>query len=936
MRSKIKIFKYEIPIILLYSACFCVIAVMTFGSFALLGKTFVLNIDAFLQHYPLLENTKNIIRGLIHGKGLSFWSQNIGIGSDTIGNLAIILMDPFNYIAILFPDKYLDVGYSVAVILRLYVAGLGMLGFLHYHKIKDTLSLLGGISYAFCFWGIGCIRHGFFLLPLVLFPLVIWGIDKVYDGGRPYLLIFSVWFSLVTYIYFAYMTAIFAFLYILAKYFMDKERIHKGAADFFVLLVKYIVYVMISVFLAAPIIFSVIFALMNAAKTAGVDVSLLPQIEYIIRWIPSLIGNMEISGNYSYTGVNALMLLAVPLMFSQIKNARKRVPIILFLFSFIMTVFPLWGRIMNGFSYSVGRWCYILAFFYVWAAVECLEGASEKMQKSSKLLIAGLSIITVLLFAGNVIFNVISEVNCAVGMYGILCAVLFYLCRDKSFEVLLMLLMLNIGGSYLLFFAPFSSGQLSQYMDVGKSWKLYSQSLLRAEKSIKDKDFYRTDYVEHIKNSDAKNIYVGTPANESLFWGGRSLSSYLSSLDSNLLNYNRQLGNNGGYFRRMCIYSNDNRSRLNFLQGVKYFLNESEDNKNYAGYGYKKIIKKKDVTVQKQKYDSALGYVFDSVMKESDFEKYSALEKEQIMMQTVVVSDKDYDNMEVDKLTSRDISVDVQDINYKVADDSSVQLNKKSFKVNSRAELKLEIPEYENCELYVEFVGLKKKAYSVDKLQELDLGKESLSDKYDTAKYHMDHLSYQPYGNFEIFVSSGNLRKRVVNAEGEAQGITDRSSYLVNIGYFKKTSGKIAIEFPTRGEYTYDELKVYAVPQNSFDKQADKLSNNRFTMTGQSANTIAGTVDSEKGGLLYLSLLKHPGWKIYVDGHLTPSYKTDLCFTGVQVSAGKHRIELVYRPIGFDISMGMFGIGCLTVCIMEIVDWRKSRNEKGLNRYRSL
>ena len=936
MKDKVTVFRYKIPLVLLYTLCFCIIALVAFGSFLLMGKTFILDIDAFLQHYPLLENMKNIVEGFIHGKGISFWSQNIGIGSDTFGNLAIVLMDPFNYIAILFPDKYLDVGYSVAVVLRLYAAGLGMLGFLRYRKIKENLSLLGGLSYAFCFWGIGCLRHGFFLVPLVLFPLVIWGIDKVYDGGKPYLLIFSVWFSLVTYIYFAYMTAIFAFLYILVKYFVSQDRERKGIADFFALIFKYIGYVLIAVCFAAPIIFSVIFALMNAAKTAGVEASLLPRIQDVLLWIPSLTGGMEVSGNYSYTGVNALMLLTIPLMFSQIKNVQKRVPILFFFFSFVMTIVPVWGRIMNGFSYSVGRWCYILAFFYVWAAVECLEDMEKIKQGNNRRFVVALIVVATALFFGNIVFNVIWEVNCAVSIFGILCAVLFYLCSDKRFEIILALLLVNIGGTYLLFFAPFSSGQLSQYMDVGESWNRYSQSLLRAGKNVDDEDFYRVDYVERIKSSAGKDIYTCTPANESLYWGSRSLSSYLSSLDSNLLEYNKQLGNNGGYFRRMCIYSNDNRSRLNFLQGVKYFLNESKETKDYAGYGYKNAGREKGVTVQKQKYNPGLGYVFDSVIKESEFEKYSALEKEQLMMQAAVVPDEDYDKLDVNKLDVKDTNLDIQEAEYKVADTSAIKLDKKSFNVDSRSKLELETKQYENCEVYVEFTGLKKKAYSISKLQELDLGKDSLNDKYDTAKYRMNHIDYQPYGNFELFVSSGNLRKRIVNAEGEAQGITDRDSYLVNIGYFKKSDGKITIEFPTRGEYTYDELKVYIVPQDNFDKQAQKLSENRFTMTGQSANTIAGTVNAKKDGFLYLSLLKHPGWKVYVDGQLTESYKTDLCFTGVQVSAGKHKIELVYRPIGFNVSLVMFGAGCVILCVMGIIDWRKSRNEKSLNRHRSL
>lgn len=933
---KIKIFHKEVPVMLVYTVCFLLISLMTFGGFIIFGRTLIINapfnIDGATQHYPLLVNMKHIVQGIFAGKGISFCAQNIGTGSDLLGNTAIVLMDPFNYLAILFPEKYIDVGYSLATVLRLYCAGFTMICLLMYHKMSEKACLLGGLSYAFSSWAIVATVHAFFLNPLILFPIVILGIDKIYDGKRPYILILGVWFSLITYIYFAYMTAIYAVIYILVKYFAGDRK--KNVRDFLQLLFKYIFYVVIAVFLASPVMFSVLYAIINAAKTSGVEDSLFPTMKQVLRFIPSLTCNIDVAKNYTYAGAGALSLILVPIMLTRLKNKNKRIPIFIFLFSFVMLLIPIWGKIMNGFSYSAGRWCYILAFFYVWSAMEVLEDLETVKIREKKTLGIWLGMIGVFLFIDIVITNILPLIYGVIAMVNIIFAILIYLCRNKTQEIMIILVVLNIGISYSIFFSPFSGQYLNNYTKAGECWEKYSQSVLRAEPSS-DKDYYRVDFVDRVKIGK-KNIVVSTSANENLFWNTRGIAWYLSTLSKNLLEYNQQLGNVEGCCRRNIVWSNDNRSRLNFLQGIKYFLNESRNTKSYAGYGYKKIGKKKGVTIQKQKYNSGLGYVFNSIMKESEFEKYSALEKEQIMMQTSVISDEDYNKLNVDKINGKDISIDIQDVDYKVASDSPIQLNKKKFKVNSYTELKLKMPEYKNCELYIEFIGLKKKAYSVSELQELDLGKESLSDRYETAKYRMNNISYHPYRNFDIFVSSGNFRKRIVNAENESRGIADRSSYLVNIGYFKKTTGKITIEFPTRGRYTYDELKVYAVPQSSFDTQAKKLSDNRFTMTGQSANTIAGTVDTENGGLLYLSLLKHPGWKVYVDGQLTESYKTDFCFTGVQMGAGKHRIELVYRPIGFNISLVMFGAGCLVMGVMVIADWRKARNEKSLNRYRSL
>lgn len=154
---------------LVYTVCFLLISLMTFGGFIIFGRTLIINapfnIDGATQHYPLLVNMKHIVQGIFAGKGISFCAQNIGTGSDLLGNTAIVLMDPFNYLAILFPEKYIDVGYSLATVLRLYCAGFTMICLLMYHKMSEKACLLGGLSYAFSSWAIVATVHAFFLNP---------------------------------------------------------------------------------------------------------------------------------------------------------------------------------------------------------------------------------------------------------------------------------------------------------------------------------------------------------------------------------------------------------------------------------------------------------------------------------------------------------------------------------------------------------------------------------------------------------------------------------------------------------------------------------------------------------------------------------------------------------------------------------------------------
>ena len=106
---------------LYYTILFVCIGFIIFLPFVLCGKTLIWNIDGYLQWYPLLAKLKSVF--LNWGGQLSqLWSWDTGLGADLIGNYALILFDPFNYIAIFFPNAYLDVAYSVIIGMKLYVS----------------------------------------------------------------------------------------------------------------------------------------------------------------------------------------------------------------------------------------------------------------------------------------------------------------------------------------------------------------------------------------------------------------------------------------------------------------------------------------------------------------------------------------------------------------------------------------------------------------------------------------------------------------------------------------------------------------------------------------------------------------------------------------------------------------------------------------------
>jgi hypothetical protein len=73
----------------------------------------------------------------------------------------------------------------------------------------------------------------------------------------------------------------------------------------------------------------------------------------------------------------------------------------------------------------------------------------------------------------------------------------------------------------------------------------------------------------------------------------------------------------------------------------------------------------------------------------------------------------------------------------------------------------------------------------------------------------------------------------------------------------------------------------------------------RVTRTRWGTGAVGVDVDARRAGLLVISQAWFPGWRAEVDGKPSPVVRTDGLVTGVPVAAGRHRVELRYRPPGF-------------------------------------
>lgn len=215
-----KIARHRWPLWLLYTIAFAVIAAASFGVLALANRTLIWNMDGVNQHYPLMRTFHQILyrQGL---GGVAGWSWTFGLGADKLTTLAYyVLGDPFAYVLALLPLHLMEGGYGLMVILRLYAAGLAFLAFSRCYTVTPGSRLLGTLTYTFTGYSLMIgVHHPFFILPMLWFPLLLLGIERVFAGkGWRWLGLFT-GLAVLSNFYFAYILGLGSLCYAVIRYF---------------------------------------------------------------------------------------------------------------------------------------------------------------------------------------------------------------------------------------------------------------------------------------------------------------------------------------------------------------------------------------------------------------------------------------------------------------------------------------------------------------------------------------------------------------------------------------------------------------------------------------------------------------------------------------------------------------------------------------------
>jgi hypothetical protein len=109
-------------------------------------------------------------------------------------------------------------------------------------------------------------------------------------------------------------------------------------------------------------------------------------------------------------------------------------------------------------------------------------------------------------------------------------------------------------------------------------------------------------------------------------------------------------------------------------------------------------------------------------------------------------------------------------------------------------------------------------------------------------------------------------------------------------------------EFDTTREVLIDrsslpELRTSGLVEAGRLPTAVQTGEARVTITRYADSAVELDVDTAKPGIVVLHDLYYPGWEVEVDGKPAAVLRANILFRGVEVPAGRHRIEFAFRPL---------------------------------------
>ena len=316
---------------------------------------------------------------------LPLWTWSVTGGADILGTFAHYdITNPIMLLAGFFDGNTAEQGWVFLILLRTYLAGAAFSAFCLYHKKSRVAILAGSLVYITSFYvSVLCTEQEMYFNMAIYLPLMLLAIDKGMRERTYGLLIATVFLAIISSYYFFYMITILSAVYAVFRGWHNAPRGRK-APQTFLFLARLALPFLAGVALSAVVFLPQLHAFLNNARTVTPELSVFYNPEFYWRYVMRFTAQgSRFDSQAPGIGAGAMALLAVIYLFSQRRRyGQEKFFIILFT---VFSLFPLFGWMMNGFSYATNnRWHLGFVLALSWAVVQTLPDPAARDENSKR------------------------------------------------------------------------------------------------------------------------------------------------------------------------------------------------------------------------------------------------------------------------------------------------------------------------------------------------------------------------------------------------------------------------------------------------------------------------------------------------------------------------------------------------------------------------
>lgn len=873
-----------------YTVLFLGMSLAIFSVFFIQRKTFIWQNDGFHQHYPFFREYLTILRNFFQTGQWQSWDWNIGLGADTLVSYGYYVVgDPFVYLALLFPKGSEEFAFHVVMLVRIWCVGASFLFYARKMNLSHRGALMGSLMYAFSHPVIyNVVRHPFFIHPMIFFPLLCLGIEKVFKKESGIFFTLMVAISAASNFYFFYMLTWMVLLYALVRYFsLEKGKSWKSFLKWFAYFVGLY---LIGLLIASGIFIPLVYGFINASRSpSSPPISLFV---YPLRYYGLLVINSLTPGTIFWTigGLSIVSIFSLPFL---IRHRKQRAGLFWTLVALgVMLLFPIFGSFMNGMSGPYNRFSFIVPFYMALATIYFMENIQDLTNSDVTWIRRLMIAYSVLYISTTLITNDYILYLTPVILGWIIYGAINYTKNNKLTKVrfqriLTVFVLLNMTANAIIFYAPFGKNAVSGTENYGTIDDTYSKVFDGVEQNLPTDSQYRIGVTSHNNHVRNQYTYINKPGT----------NSYASLTNGAVAEFAKFLEASSYQIIQPLRNGIDDRRIVNQSLGVKYILTE----KKYADYlpsdytiNPELSVEDSDMIVAETENEAPFAYVETNGLSHAEAQKLHPVQREQLLADAVILEE---DSEAILAAPTEFSELNIHEGQWGEAEHIRGQEN-----LSLNEPMKITVDEA-NSQMTLTF----------DRPEEL-IGQEAFI-YFEDIEFTPPKASFGKNAStaFRLKVDYNNQSKGVLQSDRYTfSSYFKRENILIHLNEVEEAEDALTVTFQNVGDYSFENVSVVSRPfdeeQATHEAQIKKelaLEIDSFT-----DEQIEGSVEASEEGMLVTNIPYTKGWQAYVDGQKFPTEKVNIGFVGVPISAGEHTIEFIYQTpfLKTGVAMSIFGL----------------------------